>query len=150
MKKRKLWFWGSLVVLISAVFLLITASPLLTISLSENSNVPLGTFITWFGFISLPFTLYFGLHGLREPEGKWDTFLSDVLKGFIILALLWAPLCYLLAGNISYSFTERSEFQGGQLAMQIFWYFSYFMAAGPLLLLLIYGISSLFKRKNKK
>lgn len=148
MKHSKLWFMISLIVFIGTGFLLLTGSSVLTISLSRSTNIPLGTFTTWAGIASLPLALYFGIRKLREPTSIKDRFLAYILKILIGLAILWMPICYLLAGNISFSFTEKAEFQGGQLAMQIFWYFSYFVAAGPIILFLIYGITSLFKKKK--
>ncbi|MBT8223522.1 MAG: hypothetical protein KJN96_10180 [Eudoraea sp.] len=148
MKHSKLWFMISLIVFIGTGFLLLTGSSVLTISLSRSTNIPLGTFTTWAGIASLPLALYFGIRKLREPTSKKDRFLAYILKILIGLAILWMPICYLLAGNISFSFTEKAEFQGGQLAMQIFWYFSYFVAAGPIILFLIYGITSFFKKKK--
>ena len=149
MKNRKLWFIVPMIVFLTASILLISGSSVLTLSLSQKANIPLGTFITWFGIIALPLTLFCGAHKLREPSDSMDIFLAYVLKGFIVLALLWVPICYLLAGNISFTFTEKAEFQGGQLAMRLFWYFSYFVASGPIILFLIYGIASAFNRKKQ-
>lgn len=148
MKNRKRWFIGSLVILAAAAFLLITGSSILVISISRTPFIPLGTFITWLGLISLPLSIYSGIGNLRDPSRRIDKYFASILTGLIILSVLWAPICYFLAGNFSFSFTEKGEFQGGQLAMSIFWYFSYFMAAAPVMLWIIYGIIS-FLRKRK-
>ena len=147
MKKRKLWFIGSLIVFVTAAVLLITGSSVLTLSLSQKANIPLGTFITWFGIISLPLCFYYGIRRLREPGTSVDKYFGLLLKGLMGLAILWMPICFLLAGNMSFTFTEKAEFQGGQLAMRIFWFFSYFMVAGPIAFAAIFGIASLFRKK---
>ena len=147
-KKRRIWFMLSTTILIIAAVLLITGSSILGISLSDTSNVPLGTFITWLGIIALPLTIYFGIEKLRNPVSQKDKYVALLWRGIFFLSIIWLPICYLLAGNISFSFSEKATFQGGQLAMQIFWYFTYFMAAAPLLILAIYGIRALLSTKK--
>ncbi|MDX1315189.1 MAG: hypothetical protein R3356_06780, partial [Eudoraea sp.] len=73
-----------------------------------------------------------------------------LLKILIILAVFWIPISYLLAGNLSNTFTEKAEFQGGQLAMKIFWFNSYFTVAAPIVLSLFFGVYSLFRKRFKK
>ncbi len=146
MKNRKLWFTISIIVFITASILLITGSSLMTLSLSQEANIPLGTFITWLGMISLPLSLYFGIGRLREPVSTTYKYLSYFLKGLIGLGVLWVPICFLLAGNIAFNFTEKAEFQGGQTAMRIFWYYSYALVCAPLLLWVTHGILGLFRR----
>jgi len=72
--------------------------------------------------------------------------LAFVLKAIILLAILWVPISYLLAGNIAFTFTESITFQGGQQAMKLFWYFIYFLSLGPLFIVSIYGIFKFFKK----
>ena len=125
------------------IYLLITGSPILTISLAENANIPLGTFITWAGMISLPLTVYWGIHPLRHPKSTWHIALSIGLKVILALGILWVPIAYGLAGNISFTFSESETFQGSQLAMQWFWYLSYGIGIGALLVLVLHWVSRL-------
>ena len=111
--------------------------------------IPLGTPITWLGIIALPLSIYFGNRKMREPGGQLSRFLSVVLKILIVLALLWAPISYLLAGNFSNTFTEKAEFQGGQLAMKWFWRFTYGIVIAPNLIIMISWIASIFKRSKE-
>ena len=148
MKDRRIWFYSFLVVLVVTSILLATGANILTLALDRNNSIPLGTFITWAGMISLPLTIYWGIKELREPTKKLNVFLASFLKMVIILAILWVPISYLLAGNISFSFSEKESFQGGQTAMKWFWRLSYGIGIVAILTLFIYWISLLFKAKE--
>jgi len=150
MSNRRIWLFVTLIILTITIVLLVTGSPILNMALDENESVPLGTFITWIGIISLPCSIYWGLNDLRNPTERFYKYLAIVLRIILVLALLWMPICYLLAGNISFSFSEKDTFQGGQLAMKWFWRFSYAMAIGPILLLIIYVVSLLLVKKRNK
>lgn len=142
MKKRKTLLIVSLITLVVTIILLITGSPILTAPISIEPPLPAGTLITWAGMISLPLSIYLGFQPFRAGE----RFLAFALQLLIILAVLWAPLSYLLAGNLSFSFTEKAGFQGGQTAMRLFWYFNYALATAPILLFLLYGLSRILKK----
>jgi hypothetical protein len=118
----------------------------LTLSLDKENNVPLGTFITWFGLICLPLSIYWSILEFRKPSVKLSKSLSIVLKIVIVLALLWIPISYLLAGNISFTFTERTTFQGGQQAMKWFWRLTYGIPTMALLTLIFYWLFLWFKK----
>ena len=149
MNKNSIWFVCSIVVTICVIVLLVTGSPLLTMALNEAGSIPLGTFITWAGMLALPLAIYWGISSLRTPVELWDKILSIALKIILILAILWVPLSYLLAGNLSFSFSEKASFQGGQTAMLWFWRLSYGIAVGSVLILIIHWITLLFKRKSE-
>lgn len=121
MIKRKIWFFSSLIVTFSIITLLVTGSSILMIALDDANSIPLGTFITWAGMITLPLTIYWGIKELRKPSSKLNKVLSRFLKIIIILGVLWVPISYLLAGNLSFSFSEKETFQGGQAAIRWFW-----------------------------
>ncbi len=150
MNKRQIWFYGSLLVTLVTLVLLMTGSPVLTISLNDSNTIPLGTFITWAGMISLPLAIYWGVRPLRKPAGTVVRFISVLLKISLILAILWVPISYLLAGNLSFSFSEKATFQGGQTAMKWFWRYSYGIGIVAVASLLAYWISLLFKPKKAK
>jgi len=148
MNKRKIYFYCFLILTISVIVLLVTGSSLLTIALFNQESIPLGTLITWAGMISLPLTIFWGIKELRQPSNKLKRILSGFLKVIIVLGILWVPISYLLAGNLSFSFTEKETFRGGQDAMKWFWRLSYGIGIGAILTLITYWISLLFK-KNK-
>ena len=145
MNRRKIYFFSALILTSGVIFLLITGSSLLTIALDNKQTIPLGTYITWTGMISLPLTVYWGIKELRKPSRKLNRILSEFLKIIIILGILWVPISYLLAGNLSFSFSEKESFQGGQIAMRWFWYLSYGIELGAVAILFTYWISLLFK-----
>ena len=147
MNRRKIYFFSALILTSGVIFLLITGSSLLTIALDNKQTIPLGTYITWTGMISLPLTVYWGIKELRKPSRKLNRILSEFLKIIIILGILWVPISYLLAGNLSFSFSEKESFQGGQIAMRWFWYLSYGIGLGAVAILFTYWISLLFKRE---
>jgi hypothetical protein len=148
MPVRKLLFITALAVIAICAYLLITGSPLLLRSLADDIYVPLGTFITWIGLIALPLSIYIGVDRLYSPRKKNDRYISIILILFIILCSLWMPVCYGLAGNISFSFSEKTTFQGGQTAMKIFWIYTYTLVAGPLILLIVYWINTLIRNRK--
>ena len=147
MKNRNIYFYSSTIITIAVITLLTTGSSLLTIALDNDKKIPLGTFITWAGIISLPLSIYWGIKEMRIPSTKFNKIISKLLKTVIIFAILWVPISYLLAGNLSFSFGEKETFQGGQTAMKLFWYLSYGTAIGTILCLILYWISLLFKNR---
>ncbi len=146
-KRSNVRFYFALIVTLGVAALLVTGSSLLTMALDKGNSIPAGTLITWVGMISLPLTVYWGISDLRHPVKALHRILAVILKVIVVLGILWVPISYLLAGNLSFSFTERTEFQGGQLAMRIFWYLSYGIGIGTLLVLGIYWLSRLVRRR---
>ncbi len=146
MSKRGAWFWCSLIVTLITMVLLATGSSALTLALDEANSIPLGTFITWAGMISLPLTIFWGIKELRKPSNRLHRILAGFLKFIIILGILWVPISYLLAGNLSFTFSEKATFQGGQLAMKCFWYLSYGIGIGVVSTLVVYWISVLIRK----
>jgi hypothetical protein len=146
MNKRKIYFYGALILTLSVIILLITGSSLITMALISDPTIPFGTLVTWTGMISLPLTIYWGIKELRKPSSNLNRILSGFLKIIVVLGILWVPISYLLAGNLSFSFSEKETFQGGQDAMKWFWRLSYGIGIGSILTLIVYWISLLFKK----
>jgi len=147
MNKRGVFFYSALILTLLVILLLVTGSSLLTIAVDRDKSIPLGTFITWTGMISLPVTIYWGIKNLRQPSIKLDRILSGLLKSIILLGILWVPISYLLAGNLSFSFSEKETFQGGQDAMRWFWRLSYGIGIGAVFILFVYWISLKFRKE---
>jgi hypothetical protein len=136
-----------MILTVSVIILLVTGSSLLNTALkSEKTILPFGTLITWTGMISFPLTIYWGIKELRKPSSNLNRILSGLLKIIIVLGILWVPISYLLAGNLSFSFSEKETFQGGQDAMRWFWRLSYGIGIGAILILFTYWISLIFKK----
>ncbi|MBO0331099.1 hypothetical protein [[Muricauda] lutisoli] len=139
MTKPKFYFFASLTIFITVAILLITGSFVLTEPLYNGSTIPMGTPLTWLGIMSLPLAVYFGVERYRNPT-KIYKFLPQLLKFSLAAAVLWVPISYLLAGNLSFSFSEKEMFQGGQLAMKWFWGYSYGVVILPLFLLIVHWV----------
>lgn len=148
MKKRKILFLSALILTLFVLYLLISGSAILTIGLDQNDSIPLGTFITWVGMISLPLIFFWGIKEFSKPINKLNKILSKGLKTTIIMAILWLPISYLLSGNLSFTFSNTPSFQGGQIAMKCFWYLSYGIGIGAILIPLIYWLTLIFRSKN--
>jgi hypothetical protein len=146
MNKRKIYFYSALILTIGVIILLVIGSSLLTITMDSNGSIPLGTILTWAGMISLPSTIYWGVKEMRKPSSKLNRILSGFLKIIVVLGILWVPISYLLAGNLSFSFSEKETFQGGQNAMRWFWRLSYGIGIGAILIISTYWITLLFKK----
>jgi hypothetical protein len=147
MNKQKIRFYFSLTAVLITIFLLVTGSPILSKPLYNSSTIPFGTIITWVGIIALPLSTYWGNNNFRNPNTTFNKYLGNFLKVIILLAFLWVPISYLLAGNLSFSFTEKETFQGGQLAMKWFWRITYGIAISPIVLIIIYWLSLLLKKR---
>lgn len=144
MKNRKLYLFAALFVILISMGLLVSGSPLLTLGLDEADTVPLGTFTTWAGLIALPVAVYFSVKVLREPSGKWYGFLSGFLKFIALLAVLWVPISYLLAGNMSFSFSSANDgFRGSPLAYVWFKRFTLGIVYGALAALVFHWVTRL-------
>lgn len=139
MIQSKFYFFASLTIFIIVATLLITGCFVLTEPLYNGSTIPMGTPLTWVGIMSLPLAIYFGIEQFRNPTKNYR-FLSPLLKFSLATAVLWVPVSYLLAGNLSFSFSEKEVFQGGQLAMKLFWGYTYGAVILPLILLIIHWI----------
>jgi heme/copper-type cytochrome/quinol oxidase subunit 4 len=148
MNRRRIWFFSSLIVTFSTIIFLVSGSSLMMIALDDANSIPLGTFITWAGMIALPLSVYWGIKELRKPSEKLNRIISGFINIIIILGILWVPISYLLAGNLSFSFSEKETFQGGQDAMKWFWRLSYGIGIASILTIIVYWISLIFK-KNK-
>ena len=133
MNKQKSYFLVALSITIFVLALLLTGSSLLNYNLSKSGAIPLGTFITWIGLVALSLSVYWGVRPLRQPHNLMYRRLSLVLKVAIGLAVLWVPVSFALAGNISFNFSTKHGFLGGQEAMRIFWGYTYGIAIGALL-----------------
>ncbi len=148
--KSRIWFCTLLFVSIISLFLLVTGSSLLTLALDRSDRIPLGTFITWAGMISLPLTLYWSIQELRKPSTTLNKILAGSLKVFILLGILWVPISYLLAGNLSFSFSDKETFIGGQTAMKWFWCLSYGIGSGTLIIGIIYLLAIILRNSNQR
>lgn len=134
----------TLVVLISA-FLLLSGSPILTFELLKKPQLPAGTLITAAGLIC--FTLLNNnqiLALFNNRKCSTPIFIKLFLKLLLWSSILWLPVCASLAGNLNFNFGQSDDFQGGQMAMKIFWTFTYAIVLVNLVLSLIISGFAIF------
>jgi hypothetical protein len=149
MPKSQPYFFACLAIIIIVITLLISGSSILTVPIYEGSSIPMGTPITWMGLIALPLTIYFGVKKFRDHNTTYKL-LNQLLKFSVGLAVLWVPISYLLSGNLSFSFSVTvTGFQGGQLAMKLFWGYTYGIAILPMILLIIHWFMKLINTIRK-
>ena len=148
MNNSLIWFFILLSVVIFTIYLLVSGSELMTVALDNSDTIPLGSFITWAGIIAMPLMIYCGVKELRQPNNELNKTLSKLLKLIIIISILWLPISYLLAGNIAFNFSTIHSFQGGPIAMKLFWIFSYGLTISSITILVLYWMARLFCSKK--
>lgn len=147
MTNRKVLLLTALAFLLLAAFLLITGSPLLLIELVDGSGFPFGTLIAWLGITALPLVILTSFSALYQPKTKQQTTWRFLLLGFLLLAVSWGGVAYLLAGNWAFSFSGNSpSFRGSAEASRYFWIFTFVTIALPLLFLIVFGTLRFFRR----
>lgn len=139
--KRKLILLALISVLIFCAVLLASSSHWLLVPIDREGSMPLGTLVTWLGLIVWPTLVYMvffkRMRGITSLKLVYKTF----FPALIIIAVLWGPVSYLLAGNWAFNFTNAQDtYQGSSAASALFWKFSYTVAAMPLLMLIVYFV----------
>lgn len=142
MKKNHILFPFSLLLFLVAAILLGTGSDLLGKVLWEKPLIPLGTLVTWLGFVGLSSGIFWGIGFLHSPGTRIDGLFSFSFKVLIMLAILWPILGYILAGNWGMNFSNQTGFRGTYQASRIFWGMSYSLGILPVVLL----VSSMIAR----
>ena len=128
--------------------LLIMGSRILLQPTPGITDLPLGNLITWIALISLSFSILTGFKEIRRPNSPFTKWLSILIKVNLTLALFWVPISYLLSGNLGNNFSGSAPgFQGGQMAMKIFWYWSFCLVVIPILIAMLIGIKRWVKSK---
>ncbi len=146
--KRLLLFALSIVVVLIVALIVVFAPQWLLISLSRNSNFPLGTIIIWLGIIAWSTTIYFGIgkfHG--HNRSTTVSFYRALLILSIILAGLWGGVGYYFSNNWAFNFSGSiRSFRGSSEASIYYWYYNYFIVLLPLLVLVSFSIHSLIAK----
>ena len=149
MNKRFFFIAINILVFSISLYLLLNSSTILSTSISKTINIPIGSFLTWLGIISLPSLLLCSFKKLYQPKTSFQNIFSKIFKVLILFAILWLPFCYYLAGNIAFNFSNTSNFQGGQTAMKIFWNYTYSIVTLTLSVTLLYLFLSIFIKRKK-
>ncbi len=149
--KRILLLIFFLFVFIGSIYLLVTESSLLTISLIKGSSFPFGTFSTWMGLIAFPLILKYGIKPLYIPISNYHKSYNVILQMIVFFNLLWGGISYGLAGNWSFSFGQSEGFRGSAEAFRYFETISFIALILPVFFVIIYGIHTYYiKEINQK
>lgn len=138
-----------LAIFLVCVYFLMSDVPFLDTPVSKGGSIPWRNIITWIGFISLPTSIYFGFQSLRKSYTKFQKILNSILIIDLFIAFLWLPIAFLLAGNWTNSFSETTAFQGGQLAMQIFWGLNVVLLVLPIVIFIIFVLITFYQNALK-
>lgn len=142
--KSKLYISFISIILVILLFVVFPESLLFPII--DEPFVPLGTLVSWLGFISWSSFFLFLIISFHKPN-KASLFVYSI-KLFRALSFLWIFIVYALANNWSASFSGNAiSFRGSDEASQVFWVINYALIAAPVLLYLILMISRFFKTK---
>ncbi len=148
MKSQRILFALSLLALILAVYSLVTGADYLVYPLMNNPFVPIGTLLTWLGFVALPATVWFSTSSLYVPRTLHGKVFSAVFKVLILAGLGWGVAGFYLADNWSYNFSSLSEgFRGSPEAAVYFRAVSYGLAGSTVVALVFYLLISLVQRR---
>lgn len=120
--------------LFSLLSLLIFPS-LLTIAVG---TIPLGTFIIWAGYISMPGIFYFSISELSSPSSRFDYVFKFIWKLILIMSLLYGFVGYMLCGNWSFNFGVNEPVIFIPNASNVFWTLSYGLLIVNILFLLFF------------
>ena len=107
MTRSKTLFYCTLILSLTVIILLATGSSLLTIPLDSNNSIPLGTFITWIGMISLPISSLFGSKGSQKAINATE-------QNFVGVSQIDNPLGNPLGSNIVFTRWQSVVFVFGE------------------------------------
>jgi hypothetical protein len=141
MSRRVVVTLVSLLVLLTAAFLLVTASPILSWPVPGIEVLPMGTLLAWVGIVALPLAIYAAPAALHPPRQAVDRLMATIMQCLLVLAVAWAPICYALSGNLYFTFESSSGFQGSESALFCFFYGTIALVIAPIVVMLIYGLA---------
>lgn len=131
-------FWLSALVFVTAVYLLVTGSPLLLISLNERMGLPLGNLVAWLGMLSLVLMVAPGWGSLWVSNADRDRVFCRLWWLLLAMVLAWPLIGFALAGNWSNSFSGSAPgFRGSPAASRVMFSYSAAAVILPLLFVLV-------------
>lgn len=143
--KAKLFISGVAVFAIAAIFLVFPDALLYT--LLEDPYLPMGTILTWIGFIAFTSFFCFLYLSLQKNDSKLFKLFKSFFQLLRALAFLWIFIGFAFSNNWSMTFSGSiTEFRGSPEASVYYWGFNYFMIGAPILLFVIFIILRFFKK----
>jgi hypothetical protein len=144
MKKYR---FGALLIFCVVLLFFVVFPDYLLLGLIENPYLPLGTILTWIGFISWTTFFYFSSLALFQNPSNSAKRIKRIFQFLLLLSLLWIFIGYGLANNWAMSFSGSiSDFRGSYKASLVYWGFDYFLFFAPILVFFIYLILKKLKK----
>lgn len=138
MKYRKIYFYVSLSLFVCGLILLFIFPSVLLIPF--NNENPIGNILLWPMVVAYPMSIFFGFKSLLNPKNEIEIVFSRIIKSLILLCLLWMPINYLIAGNLSFNFNGTYYVFAKISKQDIFWDYNYFIAGAPFSFLVLYSL----------
>lgn len=137
MLKKQLYLSAATFVFVVVLSSLLMQAKILTYPLLNDPPFPFGNLLIAFGVLAWPCMFFFGFSRFYYPITHAEHTLSKALIVIIILSLCWFPVGYLLSGNLGFNYRSTPNFQGGQLARKLYWYYNYAVIGLPILILML-------------
>jgi hypothetical protein len=133
--------------MITIALLAFSSSVLVT---AITPTLPAGTIITWLGLMAVPSMLYFGIKEFRNPSTPFLRSLRWALTADLLMAILWIPISYALAGNLAFNFGHAKTGQGSVEAGELFWMFTYSIPLLAISITIVYAGYRMYWWRFKK
>lgn len=140
MKSNKLIFLFSVLIQMFILTSLVTASPLLTMSVVEGGELPWGNVMTELLFVLFPLNFLL-VRRQRKVHPIPQKFYNTTVVLAMVMGLLWLPVSYWLSGN------WHSTFSGEDTEQQIWESYTYATPILPFVGYIGRGILGMFFKK---
>lgn len=124
-------------------YLILTGSPVTTMALMEDYNLPAGSFIAWIGLTCLQTAVYYSFSSIHKPKKLFLMIISVLIKMTGLIAFFWGIISFILSGNWSFNFASNEGFTGSMEASNTFWRITYLLIIIPLVSVIILTINEL-------
>lgn len=117
----------------------------------NDPELPKGTLISWACIAMLPLSIIMSIRLIRKPASKAYRFYKRVFISLFLLGASWGLVCYSLAGNWAFTFSDTGVFRGSEEAFQLIVKYTFTLISLVLFFLIIFGIHHfIISKKHKK
>lgn len=140
-----------LLLLTFGLVLLLSGSHLLAQPVFEGSPLPVGSLAAWMSLSMFPLSIILGIRYIRKPISRVYRFYRQAFVLNVLLGILWGPVCFLLAGNWAFAFSDQGIFRGSDTAFRVFVSYTALLGGVSLLTFIIFLIHhSIIHLKRKQ
>ena len=136
--------------LLFGLVLLLSGSHLLALPVIEGSPLPVGNLAAWLCLSMFPLSVLVGIRLIRKPVSRVYRFYRQAFVIYALLGMIWGLLCYLLAGNWAFAFSDHGLFRGSDTAFKIFVSYTAITGGLSLLTFIIFLIHHSFIHLKRK